>query len=457
MSHAASPDLTAGSTSQPISRGDRVATIIIVLLYIALQCVLAVGHQPWRDEAQAWLWAQNLSGLRDFLIIPGEGHPPLWYWILRGLSLFLDFSQARYFTLVVAIVNAVLLARLLRGDVLILALLLCSHVVMQYWGYHFRPYSLVLTAVLGALLLERNGRSTAASWILALACGFHFYAGFLFALWLLVQLQRGARLPTLLGPAALGLFFGACALVSGLGNPEGAPSSANLADMIAFNLAWPLTWPVLRIWPTSILSLALLCYGLWHQRAILLTLLALTILFAVGAAAVYGESPWHSAFMMVMTVMAFVLAGPGAKRWVLIVLLTPQAVAGIAMVKNRLENPSWERPDLYAVIQSDAGASFDPSRQLIGWQDYNLSPIAAAYDISYISGNNGALLGPVDWRYRSEGAVDPVFGTIPTPYWLICNECAPALTAIAEAGRATTELARSKNFDDGMQIAYRVD
>ncbi|WDQ98935.1 hypothetical protein PSC71_17370 [Devosia sp. J2-20] len=155
--------------------------------------------------------------------------------------------------------------------------------------------------------------------------------------------------------------------------------------------------------------------------------------------------------------MAFLLAGPGAKRWVLIALLTPQAVAGIAMVKNRLENPVWDRPDLYAVIQSDAGASFDPSRQLIGWQDYNLSPIAAAYDISYISGNNGALLGPVDWRYRSEGAVDPVFGTTPTPYWLICNECAPALAAIAEAGRATTELARSKNFDDGMQIAYRVD
>lgn len=53
--------------------------------------------------------------------------------------------------------------------------------------------------MLVAMLLQRTARSVAATRVMALACGFHFYAGFLFGFWLIMQWHRGTRLTALLG------------------------------------------------------------------------------------------------------------------------------------------------------------------------------------------------------------------------------------------------------------------
>ena len=98
MLPAASPDTNVPTASRSAST-DTVATTIVVLVYAAAQIVLFAGHVPWRDEGQAWLWAQALSAPAEFFAIPGEGHPPLWYWLLRGVSYVVDFNQARYLTL----------------------------------------------------------------------------------------------------------------------------------------------------------------------------------------------------------------------------------------------------------------------------------------------------------------------------------------------------------------------
>lgn len=66
-------------------RAETMASLAVVLAYTALQIVLFAAHDPWLDEGQAWLWATTISSPIDFLIIPSEGHPPLWYWLLRLL------------------------------------------------------------------------------------------------------------------------------------------------------------------------------------------------------------------------------------------------------------------------------------------------------------------------------------------------------------------------------------
>lgn len=455
MFPAASPDTSPRAASRSAST-EAIATTIVVLAYAAAQIVLFAGHVPWRDEGQAWLWAQALSTPAEFFAIPGEGHPPLWYWLLRGLSQVLDFNQARYLTLGIALLNALLLQRLLRGQLLLLVLMLCTYPVMQFWGYHFRPYGLIFTALLGALLLERGGRNISATWLLALACGLHFFAGLLFGFWLLVQVHRGTPVRHLLAPAVLAALFGLSAIVSGLGNPEGTPTTRWFFEIIAFNLAWPLPWPPLRGLPVAIVTVGLIGYGLWQQKFILGALLALLLAFSIGSAVFYGQSPWHSAFLMMLVFMAFVLAGNSARRWVLLLLLVPQALVGIAMAKENASRPSWTRPDIYEVVSADAGPDFDPAIQLVAWQDIMLTAAAAEHGISYRSGNNGELLGQVDWRRRVEGRVDPILATHATPYWLVCGTCEPALAAIAEAGRTATELASTTNFD-GDVAAYRIE
>ena len=457
MFPAASPEAAIAPAAKPASNTDAIAAAVIVLAYAAVQIVLFAGHAPWRDEAQAWLWAQSLASPTEFLVVPGEGHPPLWFWLLRGLSTVIDFNQARYLTLGIALLNALLLARLVRGEVLLLTLMLCTHVVMQYWGYHFRPYGLVFTCLLSALLFERAGRIGAATWVLAIACGLHFFAGVIFGFWLLVQLRRDTPIRQLIAPAVLAALFGISAILSGLGNPEGEPTTKAFFEIVVFNLAWPVPWPDMRQLPVAAVTIGLICYGLWHAKFMLGVLLSLMLVFAIGSAVFYGQSPWHSAFMMMLTFVAFMLAGTHARRWVLMLLLSVQAVAGVAVSKERALDPSWTRPDIYGAILADAGPDFDPASQLVGWQDFMLSPTAAVHGIVYRSGNNGDLLGPVDWRRRVEDNVDPILATHPTPYWLVCGQCIRPLLAIFAADLTATNLATTVNFDDGRITAYRID
>ena len=440
------------------TRPQTIAALGIVLVYCLLQVVLFAMHDPWLDEAQAWIWARQLSLPIDFLVLPGEGHPPLWYWLLRLLSLAFEFNQARAFSLLVAMGNAFLLWRLLGRDAMTLFALLGSFVMLQFWGYHFRPYGLVFSCILIALLLDRDGRRVAATWVMALACGLHFFAGMLFAFWLVYQRTKGTALLALLGPAALALVFGALAVLSGLDNGGTGPITADLLVGTLHNLSWVGMIPPLRGPWLAAATVAVLAVALWRHKLILVTVLVLLVAFATGTAAVYGKYPWHLAFMTMLCFMAIVTTGIEGRRWALILLLLPQVAIGVAGVTHRLSMPAWTMPDLYQAVATDAGAGFDPATQLVAWPDFAGVAIVAAENITMLSGNDGSVLGPIDWRHRAVGAIDPALATRATPFWLICGEeCEKVLHFLAEHGRTTTLLAKKTNVDNGDFFAYRVE
>ena len=59
------------------------ADYLIVGTYVVLFVLVLRKHEPWADEAQAWLIARD-SGLFELLFqrLRYEGHPGLWYLIL---------------------------------------------------------------------------------------------------------------------------------------------------------------------------------------------------------------------------------------------------------------------------------------------------------------------------------------------------------------------------------------
>jgi hypothetical protein len=453
---AASPE--SSPIARPGMRLDALAALVVILVYAALQIVLFVAHDPWLDEAQAWLWATSISHPIDFLIIPGEGHPPLWYWILRLLSVFFDFTQARILSLLIALANAVLLWRLLGRDAPVLFAMLGSFVLLQFWGYHFRPYNIVFSCILGALLLDRQGKGVAATWLLALACGFHFFSGLLLAFWLVYQRTKGTALLPLVAPSLLALAFGALALLSGMGNATVGPATPNLLVGTLHNLSWiGMIEPLRGLW-LALATLAVVVIAFYRQPVILVTVLALMLAFAFGTAAIYGKYPWHSAFMSMLCFMAVMVVGLKGRRWVLLFLFLPQVAFGVAGTAQRLALPIWDASDLYGAISADAGPGFDPARQLVAWPDLAGVSLAATEDITIVSGNDGSLLGPINWRERVAGVIDPALAERTTPYWLVCGKaCAHVLDYLDEHGRKTSLLARKTNIDNGEFSAYRVD
>ncbi|WP_428333983.1 hypothetical protein [Novosphingobium sp.] len=72
------------------------AWIGAIAFVLVLQIVLTTQHRPWLDEWQALQLAVQSPRLSDLMFnLRYEGHPPLWYLILRGLApLFSDPARA---------------------------------------------------------------------------------------------------------------------------------------------------------------------------------------------------------------------------------------------------------------------------------------------------------------------------------------------------------------------------
>lgn len=74
----------------PPTPRDRRGRLVLFLIWLALVIWLTAGHVFWRDEVRAFTLALSGSNVVEMLRnVHGEGHPALWYLILRaGHSLF---------------------------------------------------------------------------------------------------------------------------------------------------------------------------------------------------------------------------------------------------------------------------------------------------------------------------------------------------------------------------------
>lgn len=65
-----------------------ITNIIIFLLFAILTFFIGLHHEPWADEAQAWLIARDCTISNMILhVLKYEGHPILWFGILRALNI----------------------------------------------------------------------------------------------------------------------------------------------------------------------------------------------------------------------------------------------------------------------------------------------------------------------------------------------------------------------------------
>ena len=59
---------------------------IALAVFVMVAFVQAFAHTPWRDEAQAWLLARDLSPWGLFLEARHDGHPIVWHLCLKALQ-----------------------------------------------------------------------------------------------------------------------------------------------------------------------------------------------------------------------------------------------------------------------------------------------------------------------------------------------------------------------------------
>lgn len=134
------------------------AWIGAVAFVLALQWWLIFTHQPWRDEYQALQIAVQAPDLRALLVdLSYEGHPPLWFLLLRGLAHIMDPLQALPVAaaLLATITQLVILLRapFTRGERMMVAL---SEFVLFEFNTLSRSLTLGVCLVVCAAALWRS-------------------------------------------------------------------------------------------------------------------------------------------------------------------------------------------------------------------------------------------------------------------------------------------------------------
>lgn len=136
----------------------------LLIVYIAINLYLCLHHEAWRDEAQHWLIAKNCSIPEIFSRLSNEGHPILWFLVLKVFIIF-GFKY-KYFSLISLLIMAVAAGLLLfkgKMPVIIDAAVLLSPLFMYYNAVVARNYCIaVLMMVVCALL--RNQRHKHPYW-----------------------------------------------------------------------------------------------------------------------------------------------------------------------------------------------------------------------------------------------------------------------------------------------------
>jgi hypothetical protein len=147
--------------------------------FAALSIFGLLHHEPWRDEAQAWLIARDCPDLASLLRVAGyEGHPSLWPLLLRPLARAgLPFSSAALVHLLIALAAVFLFLRnapLARHQK---ALFVCGYYVAFEYNLIVRNYALCFLTLfaLASIYPARFRRPMAFAALLALLANTALY------------------------------------------------------------------------------------------------------------------------------------------------------------------------------------------------------------------------------------------------------------------------------------------
>ena len=127
---------------------------ILFLFYAVAILYGVINHEPWRDEAQAWLLARDTSLAQLLKIIPAEGHPPLWYFLLMPFAkLGMPYQSLNWLTAFIIIGAVYLLLFKTKLHPIIKLLLPFSYFLFFEYSLIGRNYCLIIFFVAAILSL----------------------------------------------------------------------------------------------------------------------------------------------------------------------------------------------------------------------------------------------------------------------------------------------------------------
>jgi hypothetical protein len=331
------------AAESPPTRADRVIRIAAFAVWAVAVTYLASVHVFWRDEVRAFTLALRGDTVFDMLrAIHGEGHPALWYLLLRGAHAIAPLRAvlpAVAWTVAVGAMTLLVFRSPLRATVVVL--ILFGEMGLREYAVSARNYGiamLVLFAIAWAYPRHRD-RGLMLGFLLALLCNTNVPAALLAAALLLFWLieligEEGlrwtARYRHFLLNAGLAAIGAALCFVEVFPtvndaavtpHPGGIGPAAVLAAIVSLGNSFPAFAPRVMGWTplvSALFSILLVgsVVGLAKRPAAFLSSLAVLLSFELFFQLVYIGSYRHQALFLVYLIVMYWLAALGhGGRW----------------------------------------------------------------------------------------------------------------------------------------------
>lgn len=159
---------------------DKLISYFIIFMYALIVGITMYYHEPWFDEAQAWLIARDVS-IKDLFTtyLRYEGHPPLWYLILMPFAkLGVPYEIGiKLPTFIFAVTSVALLVLRSPFPKLVKYSLPFTFFILYQFAVISRPYSLMMLLfwIIAILFPERNEKPYKFIIPLSVLCLTHSY------------------------------------------------------------------------------------------------------------------------------------------------------------------------------------------------------------------------------------------------------------------------------------------
>lgn len=337
------------------ARDERIFAAAVTALFLLVTIPVMLHHEMWRDEVQAWLLARDSASLGDlFRALHYEGHPALWYLMLRPIARAVsDPRWIQPLALLLSGCSVFVFACFAPFSRLVRVLFAFGYFVVYGYTIVARSYGLGLTlaVVLCTLLARRKPRYGIAGVVMLLLANTSVYGSMLVTacmLGLLVDalvasnsdVARSVRLrrvafPILIGGA--GVLLAAAQVRPATDNNFVGPGltgssraqqfSATARPFVALNPIWRGYVPIPRLEQTSdiwwanflvdrspkgavlagvlsIVGVALLALLTRRSAFALSFYLSATCILLLFSILVYGGSLYHHGYFFLAAIMA---------------------------------------------------------------------------------------------------------------------------------------------------------
>lgn len=411
----------AAPSIRPVPRLPRWGGAVLTVQAAVLATMLT-RHEPWEDEAQAWLLARDASPLH--LVVHDlryEGSPGLWHLLLMpAAKLGMPFVTVQVIAGLLCLLGGYLVLRFAPFPAPVRALVPLSYFVLYQYGVVARSYALLapLLWLLAMAWGRRHDHPVRFTVVLALLANVSLHGLIISAaltavhvvtlhrIWDVLEapLRRRHTL-CLAGLGAMGVL-----LLAILWPPSDLVSSSagwNLSPLHALRVGPLAGLRALSFEVTAVPVAAATCWYLWRVRC-------LWILVAPGAAvlglfSVKYFSIWHEGTLTLVWLFALWVANDRVRRrslqGVRRAQMTAMALTGLALTGQvwwSVASLSWDWQHAYSGAAEAATYIRDQGidRQGIDGQGYASVAVGAYFPHDLFANMNGGD-GPAYWHWSA--------------------------------------------------------